>query len=84
MQGVINGGKKMCRAEILSNDPNPHTVLCSNYYPYYFNTNFGTYEKPTEDIIKELEEEIVNLEKELSYKRRLLAYLLGLPKLESK
>ena len=74
----------MCMAEILSNDPNPHTVLCSNYYSNYFNTSFDTYVKPTEDIIKELEEEIVNLEKELSYKRRLLAYLLGLPKLESK
>jgi len=74
----------MCRAEILSNDPKPHTVLCSNYYPNYFNINFGTYVKPTEDIIKELKEEIVNLEKELNYKRRLLTYLLGLPRLESK
>jgi hypothetical protein len=35
MQGVIYGGEKMCRAEILSNDPNPHTIVCSTYYPYF-------------------------------------------------
>jgi hypothetical protein len=30
----------MCRAEILSNDPNPHTVWCSTYYPYWEKTYY--------------------------------------------
>jgi hypothetical protein len=36
---------KMCRAEILSNDPNPHTIVCSTYYPYY-KENIGTNATP--------------------------------------
>jgi len=88
--GVIYGGKEMCRTEILSNDPEPHTVWCSTYPYYYYetpyfreNTNFGTYVEPTEEMVKELEEEIAKLEKELDYKRRLLTYLLGLPQWKS-
>jgi hypothetical protein len=30
----------LCRAEILSNDPNPHTVWCSTYYPYYWQKTY--------------------------------------------
>jgi len=89
--GVIYGGKNMCKAEILSNDPEPHTVWCSTYPYYYYetpyfreNTNFSTYIKSTEEMVKELEEEIAKLERELDYKRRLLTYLLGLPQWESK
>jgi len=32
--------RKMCRAEILSNDPNPHTVWCSTYPYYYYETPY--------------------------------------------
>jgi len=31
---------KMCKAEILSNDPNPHTVWCSSYPYYYYETPY--------------------------------------------
>jgi hypothetical protein len=41
--GVIYGGEKMCRAEILSNDPNPHTIVCSTYYPYWEKTYYPDY-----------------------------------------
>ena len=34
--GVIYEVREMCKTEILSNDINPHTVLCSTYYPYYY------------------------------------------------
>ena len=43
--GVIYEVSEMCRTEILSNDTNPHTVLCSTYYPYY-KENIGTNATP--------------------------------------
>jgi len=30
----------MCRTEILSNDPEPHTVCCSTYPYYYYETTY--------------------------------------------
>jgi len=50
---------------------------------YGYTIGYETKVKSREEIIRELETDIMELEKELGYKRRLLAYLLGLPQWEA-
>jgi len=58
-------------------------IMISGYDIYGYIIGYETKVKSREEIIKELETDIMELEKELGYKRRLLAYLLGLPQWEA-
>jgi len=57
--------------------------MMSGYDIYGYTISYENRAKSREEIIKELETDIMELEKELGYKRRLLAYLLGLPQWEA-
>jgi len=57
--------------------------MMSGHDIYGYTISYENRAKSREEIIKELETDIMELEKELGYKRRLLAYLLGLPQWEA-
>jgi len=57
--------------------------MMSGYDIHGYTISYENRAKSREEIIKELETDIMELEKELGYKRRLLAYLLGLPQWEA-
>jgi len=52
----------MCKAEILSNDPEPHTVLCSNYYPYYWETPYWQKTNYPDYTVISLDELVISLD----------------------
>jgi len=58
--------------------------MMTGYDIYGYTISIDTYVKSREEMIRELEANIMEMERELDYKRRLLTYLLGLPQWEAR
>jgi hypothetical protein len=58
--------------------------MMPGYDIYGYTVNFDTHVKSREEMIRELEDEIVELEIELNYKRQQLITLLGMPQWDAR